>query len=139
MKMSARFFVRLLVPAAMFAIVASPALAQDRAKDAKAAPTEKATKGERSVKTLVDNDKVRVQEVRYKPGDVNKTVPRTARVVRALTNGTLMRTYADGKTEKIEWKSGQVRFEEALTGSSPQYTTKNIGKGDLVLYVVILK
>lgn len=76
MKMPVRFVVGLLVPAAMFAVVASSALAQDKAKDAKAAPTEKATKGERSVKTLVDNDKVRVQEVRYKPGDVNKTVPR---------------------------------------------------------------
>src|SRR3982751_754590 len=104
--------------------MATSSIAQDKAKDAKAAPTEKATKGAPTTKVLLENDKVRAQEVRYKPGDVNKAVPRTARVVRALTPGTLMRTYADGKNEKIEFKSGQVRFNEALAGSGPQYTTK---------------
>ena len=46
-----------------------------------------------------------------------------------------MRTYADGKTEKVEWKTGEVRIQ----GPTGQYTTKNVGKSDIALYVVVLK
>jgi hypothetical protein len=91
------------------------------------------------IKVLVDNDKVRAFETRYKPGEENRNVPREGRVIRALTSGTLLRTYADGKTEGIEWKAGDVRYNPAITGPVPQYTTRNVGNSDLVLYVVIMK
>ncbi len=91
------------------------------------------------LKTLVDNDKVRVIELHYKPGAENANVPRDARVVRALTSGTLQRIYADGKKEDVKWKAGEARFYAAATADAPQYTTKNVGKSELALYLVILK
>ena len=134
MKRLIRSYVGLLVAAFVLAgFAAQPAMAQEKAKDAKAATAEK---GKRVVKTLAENDKVRAQEVTYKPGDENTTVPSSStRVVRALKGGTLQRTYPDGKTEKTEWKTGQVR----ISAPSGQYTTKNIGKSDIVLFVVQLK
>ena len=138
MKRSIRLLVSLVVPVFMLAFAAAtPAMKHEMAKDAKAAPTAKAEKGKVTTKVLLENDKVRVQEVTYKPGDENTTVATTSsRVVRALKGGTLMRTYTDGKTEKIEWKAGEVKL---LEPSKVVYTAKNVGKTDVQLYVVILK
>lgn len=137
MKHLIRLFVSLLVPALMLAFVtATPAMKHEMAQDkAKAAPAAKAEKGKAAVKVLFENDKVRVFEVRFKPGDEGRNVARPFEVVRALNGGTIQRTYADGKTEKVEWKTGQVRAQ----GPSPVFTPKNIGKTDVVLYVVFLK
>ena len=139
MKKSARLLVGLLVPAFILAgFAASPAMAQDKAKDAKAAPAAKAEKGKSTLKVLLENDKVRVFERHYKPGDVNTEVPSsTFRVIRTLQGGTLERTYADGKKEKLEFKTGTVRFLEP--SKSGQFTVKNVGKTDIVNYVVVLK
>lgn len=124
-----RLFASLVVPVFMLA-VANPAIAQDKAKDAKAA------KGQPAIKVLAENDKLRAWEVTFKPGDENTAVPSSStRVVRALKGGTLMRTYTDGKTERVEWKAGDVRINQP----SAQYTAKNVGKTDIVLYVVLLK
>lgn len=131
MKHLIRLFVTLVVPAFLLSgFMALPAAAQEKAK---AAPA----KGMAKVTVLPENDKVRVFEVEFKPGDENKAVPSaSSRVVRALKGGTLMRTYADGKTQNVEWKTGQVRFNEA---EKTAYTTKNVGKSDILLYVVVLK
>ena len=118
---------------------ASGSWAQDKAKDAKAAPAAKAEKGQATQNVLLENAKVIVREIRYKPDDLNTNVPRNGRVVRALTSGTLMRTYPDGKTQNVEFKAGDVRFNEPVVGAGPQYTTKNVGKSELVLYIVELK
>jgi hypothetical protein len=133
-----RYFTGLVVAAFLLTgLVATQALAQDKAKDTKAAPAAKAEKGMSKITTVLENDKVRVLEVLFKPGDENKTVPSaSSRVVRALKGGTLQRTYADGKVQKVEWKTGEVKFNEAEKTS---YTAKNIGKTDVQLYVVVLK
>jgi len=47
----------------------------------------------------------------------------------------LFRSYADGKKERVVYKTGQVRINEP----GPAYTTKNIGKTAVKLYVVRLK
>src|ERR1700682_6072917 len=100
----------LLVPAFLLA-VAAPAVAQDKAK-----PLEVKNK------VLLENDKVKVYELKYAPGAENKGVASSStRVVRALKGGTLQRTYADGKKEDIVWKAGDAK---QLT-ASPAYTTKN--------------
>jgi len=104
-------------------------------KEAKAAPAAKAEKGKPTVKVLVDNDKVRVQEVAFKPGDEGASFARPYRIVRVLKGGTIQRTYPDGKVEKIVRKSGFVR--EA--GPDAPYKVKNIGKSNVVFYVVQLK
>jgi hypothetical protein len=139
MKKSSRFFT-LLVPALMLgAVITGPVSAQDKAKDAKAMPAAKVEKGKATMTVLVENDKLRAYETRYKPGDVNMSVPNSYRVVRTLQGGTLLRTYPDGKTEKVELKTGMVRYNEPAKGGGPQYTTKNLGKSDIVQYIVALK
>lgn len=136
MKQLIRLFVSLVVPAFMLAGMAvNPALAQDKAKAAKAAPAAKAEKGKSTQKVLFENNKVRAFEVTFKPGDEGENVARGFRVVRALKGGTIQRTYAGGKTEKIEWKPGEAKG----VGPDPVFTPKNVGKSDVVLYVVQLK
>jgi len=134
MKHLITLFVSLLVHAFMLAgVVASPAVAQDKMKDAKTAMAEK---GKAVVKVLLENDKVRVLHATYRPGDENPLIPYPSfRVVHALKGGTIQHNYADGKTQKVEWKTGEVRF---LDPDKP-FAVKNIGKTEVVLYVVVLK
>lgn len=136
MKFLLRLFVSLVVPAVMLAgTAASPAVAQDKSKDAKAAPAAKAVKGKPTVKVVLESDKVRVTEATYKPGDESDSIARPHRVVRLLKGGTLQRTYPDGKVEKYERKTGEVR--EA--GPDAPYKVKNVGKSDVVFYTVSFK
>ena len=123
-----RLFASFLVPAVMLAGVAvNPAVAQDAMK---------AEKGHATIKVLAENDRLRAYEISYKPGDVNSSVPASSvRVVRILRGGTLLRTHADGKTEKVEVKAGDVR----INMPTDAYTSKNVGKTELVIYIVLLK
>jgi hypothetical protein len=85
---------------------ANSASAQDKAMAA-------AEKGKATVRVLAENEKVRVQEVHWKAGDVFENPPATnMRVARALKGGTLSRTYADGKTDKVQYKTGEVRINQ---------------------------
>jgi hypothetical protein len=132
-----KFFRAFLVPAiALAAAIAIPAVAQDKAK----APAAKAEKGKATIKVLLENDKVRVYETTYRPGDVNTEVPTAYyRINRTMRDATIERTYADGKKEKIELKAGTVRMLEPAKPGAPSYTVQNIGKGDHVSYIVLLK
>ncbi len=116
----------LLTPAFLISgSVVNPAIAQGKGT----APAVK-------IKVLVDNDKVKAYEATYAPGAENKGVATsTMRIVRGLKGGTLERIYADGKKEKVLWKAGEVK----QVNPGPAYTTKNIGKSELQLYVVQLK
>lgn len=87
------------------------------------------------VKVLLENEKVRVYETRLKPGAESPSVERPFRVIRALTDGTVQRIYSDGKKETVKWKTGEV----SARGPDKAYAVKNIGKSELVLYVVQLK
>ena len=88
------------------------------------------------IKVLVDNAKAKAYEASYAPGaQYEGFVTSTVRIVRVLKGGTLERTYADGKKERVVWKAGEVK----QVNPGPAYTTKNIGKSELQLYVVQLK
>jgi type V secretory pathway adhesin AidA len=113
-----------------FALSASMncAMAQDK-------KAEKGT-GKATMKVVAENAKTRAYEVTFAPGAENASVPSSSvRVVRALAGGTLQRTYSDGKKENVVYKTGEVRINEA----SPAFTTKNIGKKPIRLYIVQLK
>jgi hypothetical protein len=86
-------------------------------------------------KIIVENDKVRVYEVTFKPGDEGANVARPYRVVRALKGGTIERNYPDGKKQKVEWKAGEVK----QLGPDTPYVPKNVGKTVVVLYGVEIK
>jgi hypothetical protein len=89
-----------------------------------------------SIKVLLENDKVRVTEATFKPGDENTAVSTsTPRVFRSIKGGTLQRTYADGRKETVVYKTGDVRYLEA----GPGYSVKNIGHTTIVSYIVQLK
>jgi hypothetical protein len=127
MKTSIRQSIGLLVLFIVLVGVATgPTIAQEKAK---------AAKSEATLKVFVDNDKVRAFEIRFKPGDQGANVARPARVLRVLKGGTLMRTFADGKSDKVAYKTGDVVFEEA----AQPFVPKNIGKSDLIFYVVFVK
>jgi hypothetical protein len=81
---------------------------------------------------LAEDEKFQVFEIRQKPGEVNTPSTSGHRVIRALSGGTLLRTYADGKTERSDWKTGEVQIQ----GPGPQYTVTNVGSTEVVLYVV---
>ena len=84
---------------------------------------------------LAEDDKFQAFEIRQKPGEVNTPSTSGTRVIRALSGGALLRTYADGKTERSDWKTGEVQIQ----GPGPQYTVTNVGDTEVVLYVVRLK
>lgn len=113
---------------ALLSCAAAFALAQDKGAALKV-----------ETRTLLENDRVLVIENHFKPGAENTNVPRTARVVRYMTSGTLLRTFPDGKKEELHLKAGEVRFNPAVTGDVKQYTTKNIGKEEIVIMIVVLK
>lgn len=130
MRKLVRILAGALVPAFLVAgVVASPANAQDKAKAGEA------KKGMATRTVLAENDKVLVLEIRQKPGEQNKPTTTQTRVIRALSAATILRTYADGKTEKKAWKAGEVEIQ--LPG--PEYSTKNVGNSEFRIYAVVLK
>jgi len=124
MKISASFLAGLLVPAFMLmGVSANQAAAQEKAK---AAPLKQ------ELKVLLENDKVRVYEARSKPGAESEMRERPFRVIRYLTNASILRTNADGTTETVQRKAGEVR----AAGPDKPYKTKNVGKSTYIVYVV---
>ena len=103
--------------------VAAPAMAQEK----KAA--------QRTQKVFIDNDKVRVTETTFKPGEVSPSIERPYRITRVIKGGKTVRTYADGKTVEREFKTGEV----FAAGPDKPYSAKSISKTDIVLYSVNLK
>lgn len=131
---SGRFFVGLLgVTVATAAMtMASTARAQESVK---VGTTAKAEPEREPVIVLFDNDKVRVQEITFKPGAQGPNVARPFRVIRVLAGGTMQRIYPDGKTENVVYKTGEVKVYEA----DKPFVLVNVGKSDIALYVVALK
>jgi hypothetical protein len=117
----------LLVPAFLLAgAIAPPAMAQDKKADK--APV-------RAQKVHVDNDRIRVTESVFKPGEMNPMEKRGYRVTRVLKgNSTMERRHADGKVEKVEYKEGGV-----IVNPGDNASLKNVGKSEVLIYTVTLK
>ena len=79
-------------------------------------------------RVLLENDRVRVTETTFKPGDVSR-VERKARTNYILTDGKLERTTKDGKKTVYERKKGTALWLEADND-----VVKNIGS---TTYIVI--
>jgi beta-alanine degradation protein BauB len=84
-------------------------------------------------KLLNENDKVRVLEVIFKPGDVAKMHHHPDHVVYALKGGKGSFT-SGGKTQEMDIKPGSVLFLDAQ-----DHEVKNIGNTTLDLIVMELK
>lgn len=133
MKHLARLLMSVLVAAFMaVSVTGNSAFAQEKPWLEQSVPPKK---GASSItKRYVDNDKVRVYDFAFEPGDVSTSRARPNRVIRYLSGGTFQRTYPDGKTDTIIRKAGEVAYAEAKT-----YEVKNIGKTKITGYVVVLK
>ena len=109
-------------------LLPNAALAQDKKMEKEAKKV--------AIKVITENDKVRVTEVTFAPGAQNTTIATsTMRVVRAVKGGTIERTYADGKKERVTYKEGETR----INMPGPQFNSVNVGKNTIQLYVVQLK
>lgn len=86
-------------------------------------------------KVYVDNERVRVAELTFKPGAESANMARPFRVSRAIKGGRFVRIYADGRKEEGQYETDEVKVLEA----SPAYILKNVGDDDLVLFLVYLK
>ena len=83
----------------------------------------------------LENDAVRVYEASIPAGAEAANIPRPYRIGRALQGAMIQRIYADGKTEAVQWKTGEVK----ALGPDRQYKPKNVGKTDFLVYVVEIK
>ena len=108
------------------AVLVHPATAQEKRA---------ASKGEATIKEIEQNDKVRVYEVTYQPGDTLPSVKRPMRVVHVFKGGTLERTYEDGKKETLEWKTGDTK----VINEEKAYGLKNVGKTAIHFLIVAVK
>jgi hypothetical protein len=119
-----RAFAAFAIAAGLAAAV--PLHAQDKAKD-------KAKEPAPVVKVLLENDKVRVTESTFKPGDVSRS-DRAARTNYIVKSGRLERTTKDGKKTIVERKAGTAVWLEADSD-----VVKNVGKTTFVVVSVRMK
>jgi hypothetical protein len=89
----------------------------------------------RTVTVFVNNDRVKVYEGRFAPGEKSPQMSkRPDRVEFALTDGQMRHYHADGKIEDVTWKAGDVKWSERAT-----YQQENIGPSEFRIRVVQLK
>ena len=122
----------------MLAFTTKAVMAQEKAK-AEKAMAEKAKKEwpkpGPNAKVLLENEKVRVQEITYKPGEKSEMRKRGGtRVNYVLEGGPTKIYYPDGKTEKGERKKGTATY---LTGEATT-STENVGKTNQRFLVISL-
>ena len=108
---------------AIFVLVASAALAQDAFKV-----------GPHIYKVLLENERVRVMEARFKPVDSIAMHSHPDHFVYVQSGGKLHVTGADGKAQALELKAGEVLWLPAQS-----HMGKNIGTTEIVLIVSELK
>jgi hypothetical protein len=107
--------------------IATPVMAQDKPAAVQASSVNK---------VLVDNAYFFAGESTWAPGTRNASATRPPRIIRALNGGTLTVVYADGRTEKRNFETGQVYFFEADT--TPNFL-RNDGPTEIKVYYVFLK
>ena len=122
------YIIRLLasVAVAISLATAVPVHAQDKAKAAKGVPV---------VKVLLENDKVRVTETTYKPGDASASRERFPRLNYTPKGGMSERVNPDGKKVKVEVKAGEWKWY----GEKETYAVANVGKTTIVYISVQYK
>ena len=137
-----RLALMLMAATLMLAFTTKAVMAQEKAKmeKAKPAPAEEKMKAEKTkmgaptVKVLLENDRVKVNDVRFKPGDKAAMVERPDRVLSFIKGGEFKRHYPDGKTEDVKMKAGEVAFRKKDTSA-----LENVGKTDAHFIGVQLK
>lgn len=82
----------------------------------------------------MENDRVRVVDVQFKPGEKTAMHTHPYHVVYVFSDGKLKLTLSKGKTQELELKAGQAFWFNATS-----HTTENLGETDIHLLVFELK
>ena len=86
------------------------------------------------VRILMNNRKVRVLEVRRKPGSKGPMRALSSRVVYILKGGKERKHYPNGRTKVQVFKPGTVLWQQ-----KEKFASENVGKTEYRLIVVVLK
>ena len=114
---------RILFLTGLLCLAVSTALAQDPAK---VSP--------KTHKALLENDQVRVLDVRVQPGQKVPMHSHPAYVVYALSDFKVKFTYPDGKAAELDGKAGEAMWREAET-----HAAENVGTTELHVLNIELK
>jgi len=76
-------------------------------------------------KVILNNERVRVMDVRMKPGEKTPMHSHPNHVIYSFTGGKTKFTLADGKTNTVTSKAGQAVWRNAET-----HTVENVGKNE---------
>ncbi len=85
-------------------------------------------------KVLLENNKVRVLELRIKPGRKVEMHSHPSMLVYCLSDAKNRFTFPDGRIQDIQLKNGEVRWMEPFS-----HTGENIGKTETHLILVEFK
>jgi mannose-6-phosphate isomerase-like protein (cupin superfamily) len=80
--------------------------------------------GTRPAKVVLDNERVRVRDVTFPPGETAMHTHELPHVGVVIDGGTLVFKYPDGKTETAKLEAGGVGFREANVTHAPVNTGK---------------
>ena len=89
--------------------------------------------GETDVTLLLQNDRVRVAEMRVQPGDRGKMVERPDRVQYVIKGGMIREHFPNGQSEDYELKTGTAKGMQKSTSSM-----ENIGESEVAFVTVRL-
>lgn len=77
-------------------------------------------------KLLLENDKVRVLDVRLKPGEKSPEHFHPAMLIYAIEDGKVKFTFPDGRSEVVDLEAGDTIYSEAITHAAENVGTKDI-------------
>jgi hypothetical protein len=89
--------------------------------------------GESDVTVLLQNDRVRVAEMRVQRGHRGKMVERPDRVQYVIKGGMIREHFPDGQSEEYEFQTGRAKWMQKSTSSM-----ENIGESEVVFVTVRL-
>ncbi len=88
----------------------------------------------KTYKVLLENDRVRVLEVRLKPGKKSPLHPHPAYIIYALSTCNVRFTLPDGKTKEVRMRSGEAAWSDAES-----HAVDNIGSTEVHILNIELK
>jgi quercetin dioxygenase-like cupin family protein len=130
-----RFCMRILLYMALAPWSITPLLAQEHPQEHPKEMTQDPVKlAPDKCKVLLENDRVRVLDIRLKPGEKLGMHSHPAAVTYFLNDGKGKTSYPDGRTNALEVKAGQTAWSEAVT-----HANENVGTTELRVLVVEMK
>jgi quercetin dioxygenase-like cupin family protein len=88
----------------------------------------------KTYKVLLENDRVRVLEVRLKPGKKSPLHSHPAYIIYALSTCKVRFTLPDGKTQEVKMRSGEAAWSDAES-----HAVDNIGSTEVHILNIELK